>query len=61
MLEKGQAQGTVRKDFSADLRADQISAMGDGWGLMIPVEPARFSRGRINELVNMAIRMLAPR
>ena len=60
MLEKAQAQGRVRKDFSADLLADQISAMGDGWGLMIPVEPGRFSRGRLNELVDMAIEMLAP-
>jgi TetR/AcrR family transcriptional regulator, transcriptional repressor of aconitase len=43
-LAKAQAQGTVRKDFSADLLADQISAIGDGWALMFPGEPARFSR-----------------
>ena len=60
MLAEAQTLGTVRKDFSADLLADQISAMGDGWGLMIPVEPARFNRGRIQQLVDMAIAMLAP-
>ena len=60
LLEKAQARGVVRRDFPADLLADQISAIADGWALMIPVEPTRFSRGRIRELVNMAIAMLAP-
>jgi AcrR family transcriptional regulator len=60
LLEKGQAQGVIRRDFPADLLADQISALGDGWAMMFPVEPARFGRGRIHDLVNLAIAMLAP-
>jgi hypothetical protein len=60
LLEKAQTQGTVRRDFPADLLADQMSAMADGWAMMFPVEPARFGRGRIHDLVDMAIAMLAP-
>ncbi len=60
LLESGQAQGLIRADISADLLADQISAMGDGWAMMFPVEPQRFRRGRIHDLVNAAISMLTP-
>ena len=60
LLESGQAQGVIRDDIPADLLADQISAMGDGWMVMFPVEPERFGRGRIHDLVNAAIAMLAP-
>src|SRR5215469_214518 len=59
LVERGQQQGAVRQDFSADLLADQISAMADGWAMMFPVEPERFSRGRIHELVKMAVAMLS--
>jgi TetR/AcrR family transcriptional regulator, transcriptional repressor of aconitase len=60
LLESGQAQGVIRGDIPADLLADQISAMGDGWAMMFPVEPERFGRGRIHDLVNAAIVMLTP-
>jgi TetR/AcrR family transcriptional regulator, transcriptional repressor of aconitase len=60
LLESGQAQGVIRGDLPADLLADQISAMGDGWAMMFPVEPERFGRGRIHQLVNAAIVMLRP-
>ena len=60
MLEDGQAQGLIRSDIPADLLADQVSAMGDGWAIMFPVEPERFGRGRIDALVNAAIAMLTP-
>jgi hypothetical protein len=59
LLESG-AQGVIRDDIPADLLADQISAMGDGWAMMFPVEPERFGRGRIHDLVNAAIVMLTP-
>ena len=55
-----QRQGVVRSDFSADLLADQITAMTDGWIMMTPVEPARFTRRRINDLIGLSIAMLAP-
>jgi len=60
LLESGQAQGVIRGDMPADLLSDQISAMGDGWAMMFPVEPERFGRGRIHDLVNAAIAMLTP-
>jgi hypothetical protein len=34
--------------------------MGVGWAMTFPVEPNRFSSGRINDLVNAAIAMLTP-
>jgi hypothetical protein len=34
--------------------------MADGWTMMFPVEPNRFSRGRIKDLINAAIAMLTP-
>ena len=60
LIERWQSEGVVRSDIPADLLADQISAMADGWTMMFPVEPNRFSRGRINDLVNAAIAMLTP-
>jgi TetR/AcrR family transcriptional regulator, transcriptional repressor of aconitase len=60
LLEEGEAQGVIRWDFPADLVADQISALADAWAMMFPVEPARFGGGRIDDLVNLAIAMLAP-
>ena len=60
LLEGGQAKGAIRGDIPADLLADQISAMGDGWAMMFPLEPGRFGRARIHALVNAAMAMLAP-
>lgn len=60
LLEQGQARGLIRRDFPADVLADQFSAMADGWALTYPLEPARFGRGRIRDLVNSAAAMLAP-
>jgi hypothetical protein len=31
----------VRSDIPADLLADQVSATGDGWAIMFPVEPVQ--------------------
>ena len=60
LLESGQAQGVIRADIPADLLADQVCAMGDGWAMMFPVEPERFGHGRIHSLVNAAMAMLKP-
>jgi TetR/AcrR family transcriptional regulator, transcriptional repressor of aconitase len=60
LIAQCQRQGMVRSDFSADLLADQITSMTDGWIMMTPVEPARFKPARINDLVRMSIAMLAP-
>ena len=55
LIERRQSEGVVCSGIPADLLADQVSAMGDGWTMMFPVETNRFSRGRINDLVNVAI------
>ncbi len=60
LIERWQSEGVVRGDIPADLLADQVSAMADGWTMMFPVEPNRFSRGRIRDLVDAAIAMLTP-
>jgi TetR/AcrR family transcriptional regulator, transcriptional repressor of aconitase len=60
LIVKCQQRGTVRSDFSADLLADQMTAMTDGWIMMTPVEPDRFKPGRINDLVRLSISMLSP-
>ncbi|MEV0264600.1 TetR/AcrR family transcriptional regulator [Streptomyces sp. NPDC050617] len=60
LLAAGQAQGTVRADIPADLLADQVSAMGDGWMVMYPFEPERFTAERIRALVDAAITLIAP-
>jgi len=60
MLEKGQRKGTVRKDIKADLLADQLSAMGDGWMMLLPIEPERFSPARIKSLLDATMALVAP-
>lgn len=57
---KGQAQGLIRKDIPANILADQISAMTDGWSLMLPIEPGRFTPDRIQALVDATIAMISP-
>jgi len=60
VLSKGQAQGLVRGDIPADILADQLSAMSDGWALMLPVEPERFTPRRIQALIDAAVAMVSP-
>ncbi|MBX3491352.1 MAG: TetR family transcriptional regulator C-terminal domain-containing protein [Parvibaculum sp.] len=59
-LAKGQSEGTIRDDISADLLADQLSAMGDGWMMMLPIEPDRFGPRRIQVLLDAVIALIAP-
>ena len=47
MLERGQGEGLIRGDIPADLLADQLSAISDGWMMMLPVEPERFAPKRL--------------
>jgi len=60
LIAQAQADGSARRDFSADLLADQISAVGDGWLMVQPVERKRFDRRRILNLIDMAMAMLQP-
>lgn len=60
VLKAAQARGTVRKDIPADVLADQLVAMGDGWMLMYPVEPKRFTPKRIRMLIDAVGALIAP-
>lgn len=60
ILAKGQAEGTIRDDIDADLLADQISAMGDGWMMSQPIEPERFNPKRKQALLDAVITLISP-
>ncbi|WP_240152313.1 TetR family transcriptional regulator C-terminal domain-containing protein [Streptomyces mobaraensis] len=60
LLTAGQAQGTVRDDIPADLLADQLAAIADGWMTMFPIEPTRFTGGRVQALLDAAITSITP-
>jgi TetR/AcrR family transcriptional regulator, transcriptional repressor of aconitase len=46
-----QRTGDIRSDIPADLLADHISAMADGWSMMLHVEPKRFAPRRLSALL----------
>jgi AcrR family transcriptional regulator len=60
ILTRGQSQGMIRTDISAELLADQLSAISDGWLMMFPIEPERFSPKRVQALLDAAVKMIAP-
>jgi TetR/AcrR family transcriptional regulator, transcriptional repressor of aconitase len=60
ILERGQSEGTIRSDIAADLLADNLSAMSDGWMMMLPLEPQRFKPKRVRELLDAAVKLIAP-
>ncbi len=60
ILARGQTRGLIRCDIPADLLADQLSAIGDGWMIMFPVEPDRFQPTRVQALVDATIAMISP-
>lgn len=59
-LAKGQRDGTIRRDIPADLLADQLSAMGDGWMMLFPIEPDRFQPSRVRALLDATMTLVAP-
>ncbi|HHW2097089.1 TPA: TetR/AcrR family transcriptional regulator [Pseudomonas aeruginosa] len=59
-LEEGQRLGKIRDDIPADLLADQISAISDGWMMMWPIEPERFSAERVTALLDALIVLISP-
>lgn len=60
ILEKGQLRGTIRRDIPAELLADQLSAMADGWMVGRPIEPERFAPRRIQRLLDATITLISP-
>lgn len=60
VLEEGQAQGKIRDDIAADLLADQVSAISDGWLMMMPIDPERFSAERGQAQLDAVITLISP-
>lgn len=60
ILEEGQRQGVIRTDIPADLLSDQLSAMGDGWMMLFPIEPERFEPSRVQALLDATIAIISP-
>lgn len=60
VLARGQEQGVVRDDIRADLLADQLSAISDGWLMLLPIEPERFTPDRSEALLDAAITLISP-
>jgi AcrR family transcriptional regulator len=60
VLAQGQERGAVRKDIPAQVLADQLCAMGDGWMMMLPVEPERFRSEWVKTLLDCTMALIAP-
>jgi len=61
MLAKEQRRGNIRSDIPADLLADQLCAMADGWMIMFPIEPERFEVERMRALLEAMIALISTR
>ncbi|WP_077145607.1 TetR/AcrR family transcriptional regulator [Sphingopyxis sp. KK2] len=59
-IEAQQKSGTIRDDISAELLAEQIAALADGWAMMLPIEPDRFTPERVDRLLDALLRQMAP-
>jgi len=60
ILASGQQDGWVRRDIPADILADQLSAMGDGWMMLYPIEPDRFVPQRVKALLDATMAIITP-
>lgn len=60
ILADGQRQGRIRDDVRADLLADQLGTLGDGWMMLFPIEPERFAPDRLGELLDATIAIISP-
>jgi AcrR family transcriptional regulator len=60
LLEEGQRQGKIRDDVPADLLTDHVSAFSDGWLMMLPIDPERFSAKRGQALLDAFIVLISP-
>lgn len=60
IIAKQQAAGVTRSDIPADMLADHLSSIGDGWMMLLPIEPARFSPSRVEVLIDSIAVLLSP-
>ncbi|MEV6218189.1 TetR/AcrR family transcriptional regulator [Nocardia sp. NPDC051833] len=61
VLATAQARGLVRDDIPPDVLSDQLSAMGDGWALLYPIEPDRFTSAQASALIDATLTLISPR
>ncbi len=61
IMAEGQQQGWIRQDIPAEMLADQLSAMGDGWMMLYPIEPERFGADRVDALLDATTALISPR
>ncbi len=60
IVKDAQERGAVRNDIPADILTDQLVAMGDGWMMMYPIEPKRFTPKRMRALIDALAVLVAP-
>lgn len=60
MIGEEQRLGTIRNDIPADVLAENVTAMGDGWAMLAPVEPERFTPEKIRGLLDAVDTLLRP-
>lgn len=60
MIEKGQQANFVRNDIPADILAEQLSAMGDGFMISLSIHPNRLSSEKINALQQCIKTLISP-
>lgn len=60
MLESARESGAIRNDIPADILTDQLVAMGDGWMMMYPIEPRRFTPKRMRALIDALAVLVDP-
>lgn len=59
-LARLQGIGVVRSDIAAELLADHLGSIADGWTIMLPIEPERFAPERVDALIDSILDMLRP-
>jgi len=60
LVKDAQERGAIRNDIPADILTDQLVAMGDGWMMMYPIEPRRFTPKRMRALIDALAVLVAP-
>ena len=60
MIREGQRHDTIRDDIPAEVLAENVTAMGDGWAMLAPVEPDRFMPEKVQQLLDGVDVLLRP-
>ncbi len=55
-----QQAGTLRSDYPAEMLAEQVFAVTEGWSVMAPVDATRFAPKRRKKMIAMVIDNLKP-